>query len=290
MELRVVLTGAAGQLGQVLTRDLKRTHEVFALTRSSLELTDRTVVPERVAKQRPEVIVNCAAYNDVDGAEENVRTALDVNAFAVQSLAEAAALADATLVHFGSDFVFDGRASGPYNEKDRPNPRSVYGASKLLGEVFAQVVPKHYVLRVESLFGGPGGKSTVDRMAADLLGGRPVRAFYDRTVSPSYVEHVSVAVRRLIEKRAPYGLYHCTNSGFTTWYELALELARLLKVSGPAIVPVSADTVVLRAPRPKYCALANNKLGHAGVDMPRWQTALEQYVAARAIAKGASAH
>jgi len=281
MPLRVLVAGAAGQLGQVLVRDLKRTHEVFALTRSSLDLLDRANVPARVAKYRPEVIVNCAAFNDVDGAEDDARAALDINAFAVQSLAEAAIACDAVLVHFGSDFVFDGTASKPYTEEDWPNPRSVYGASKLLGEMFAVRAPKHYVLRVESLFGGPGGRSSVDKMAADISAGRPVRAFYDRTVSPSFVDHVSAATRRLIERSLPFGLYHCVNSGFTNWYELALELARRLKKESAAIVPVSADGVALKAPRPRFCALSNARLASIGIEMPTWQMAVEHYAASR---------
>jgi dTDP-4-dehydrorhamnose reductase len=108
-----------------------------------------------------------------------------------------------------------------------------------------------------------------------------VRAFYDRTVSPSFVDHVSAATRRLIEHESPFGLYHCVNSGFTTWYELALELARRLRKDAAAIVPVSAEGSGLKAPRPKFCALSNALLASLGIEMPTWQTAVEHYAVSR---------
>ena len=224
LALRIVITGAGGQLGQVLTRELRKGgHDVAALTRVSLDVTQGAAAVERVVKLQPEVIVNAAAFG-VDASEADPRHALDVNAFAVQTLADAARRTSAGLLHFSSDFVFDGETSTPYTEAARPNPRSVYGASKLLGEIFAQNVTKHWVLRVESLFGNPEGKSSIDKMVADLKAGRGVKAFSDRTVSPSYLDDVAAATRRLLERNAPPGLYHCVSSGVTTWYDLRRRL------------------------------------------------------------------
>jgi len=280
MGQRIVVTGAGGQLGKVLVRDLQKEHEVFGLTRESLDVSDRPAVRDRVVKLKPTVIVNCAAYNDVDGAEENPKAALAANAFGVSALADAAAASDAVFVHFGSDFVFDGRTSRPYTEKDSPNPLSVYGASKLLGEILATRAPKHYVLRLESVFGGAGRSSSIGRMADAIAKGDPVRAFADRTVSPSFVDDVSRATRRLVEKRAPFGLYHCVSTGFTNWMELAQELARLM--GKPAnIAPVASGKAGLKATRPRFCALACDKLANAGIEMPDWRGALARYVASR---------
>ncbi len=277
MSLRIVVTGAGGQLGKVLVRDLQKGHEVFGLTRETLDIADRPAVTERVAKLRPGVVVNGAAYNDVDGAEENPKLALAVTGFGVGALADAAAASDAVLVHFGSDYVFDGRATRPYTEKELPNPLSVYGASKLLGEILAPRAPKHYVLRVESLFGGAGHSSSIGTMAEKIAKGEPVKAFYDRTVTPSYVGDVSRAVQRLLEKRLPYGLYHCVSSGMTTWHELALELARMMGKQAQ-ISASSVERAGLKAPRPRYCALSNNKLADAGIELPDWRGAIYRFV------------
>jgi dTDP-4-dehydrorhamnose reductase len=280
LALRIIITGAGGQLGQVLLRELgKAGHDVAAFTHATLDLTRRDEVLERVAKLKPDVIVNTAAFG-VDASEEDPRKALEVNGFAVQTLADAARRASAGLVQYSSDFVFDGETSTPYTESARPNPRNVYGASKLLGECLAQNAPRHWVLRVESLFGNPEGKSSVDRMVADLKVGRGVKAFSDRTVSPSYMDDVAAATKRLLERNVASGIYHCVSSGFTTWYELAVELKRVLGASRASITSVSVDDMRGPVVRPKFCALSNEKLANAGIELPSWQNALQRYLGA----------
>jgi dTDP-4-dehydrorhamnose reductase len=273
MPLRILVTGAGGQLGHVLLRELRRGgHEVAALTRAALDLTAREQVLERIEKVRPQAVVNATVFG-VEESEENPATALAVNAFAVRTLAEACRNANATLVHFSSDFVFDGTATSPYRETDRPNPGSVYGATKLLGEIYAQGVPRHFVLRVASLFGIRDGKSTIDRMFADIRAGRTVSAFYDRTLSPAFVDDVAAATRRLLEGKAASGIYHCVNAGFTTWHELAIELAR--QISSPTkVVPISADGLASKVSRPRFAALSNEKLANLGIELPGWQSAI----------------
>jgi dTDP-4-dehydrorhamnose reductase len=180
-------------------------------------------------------------------------------------------------VHFGTDFVFDGGASSPYAEEDSPNPQSTYGASKLLGDWFAADAPSHFVLRVESLFGGEHRRSSIDRIVAALSAGEPARVFVDRTVTPSYVYDVASATWTLLEKRSEYGLYHCVNTGATTWLGIADRAKRLLG-SSAEIVGVRVGDVQLRAKRPQYCALANEKLLRAGIEMPPWEDALERHL------------
>jgi dTDP-4-dehydrorhamnose reductase len=277
---RIVVTGGGGQLGKVLVRDLQKDHEVFGLTRESLDVADRAAVRERIAKLRPTIVLNAAAYNDVDGAEEDPKTAFATNAFGVGALADAAAAAGAVLIHFSSDFVFDGKATRPYTEKDLPNPLSLYGASKLLGDVLAPRAPKHFVLRLESVFGGDGRTSSIGKMADMLAKGEPVKAFYDRTVTPSYVEDVTRVVQKLLEKPLPWGLYHCVSSGTTTWHELAMELARMMG-SKTAVSSVSMEKAGLKAPRPRNCALSNNRLADLGIEVPDWRSALYRFVEAR---------
>lgn len=278
--MKLLVTGAAGQLGTAIIDELGRGHTVVACGRAELDIADREQVRCLAQGARPDVIINCAAYTNVDGSEDDPVSALGTNAFGVRYLAEAARRADARLVHYSTDFVFDGEASRPYVEEDPPNPRSAYAISKLLGEWFARDAPRHYVLRVESLFGGSAARSSIDRIISALEAGHRARVFVDRTVSPSYVRDVASATRTLIDRGADAGVYHCVNSGSTTWYELAKEVGRLLGVE-PALDPVRVAQVTLRAARPKYCVLSNEKLARAGVAMPSWQDALSRYLEKR---------
>jgi dTDP-4-dehydrorhamnose reductase len=281
--MKALVIGAAGQLGTVMVARLRGPQEhnvrfdVVPLTRAEVDLTDAAALRDIVLGLKPGVIVNCAAYNLVDQAEDDPKPALEVNAFAPRVLAEAADEIGATFVHYSTDFVFDGKALRPYTEADPARPQSVYGSSKLLGEWFAAQTTRHYVLRVESLFGGTYVRSSIDKIIATIEQGAETRVFVDRVVTPSYVEDVVTATLALLGAGAPYGLYHCVNSGETTWDGLAEEVARLL--DRPAnLVPVKVADVKMRARRPQYCALSNRKLAEAGVPMPSWQDSLARYL------------
>lgn len=277
----VLVIGAAGRLGAAIV-DAFADRAVIAHTRASLDVTDPASVHAAVAQAAPAVIVNCAAFNAVDESEDRPLEALATNAFAVRTLARAADGAGATLVHYGSDFVFDGSATEPYDEEAPPSPASTYAVSKLLGEWFALDAARSFVLRVESLFGGlpgwTGRRGSLDGIVEALQQGRPVPVFTDRVVSPSYVHDIARATRHLVDSQAPPGLYHCVNSGFATWYEVAAEAARVLGVT-PRLEPVTLDQVRLQARRPRFCALANRKLAAAGFPMPTWRDALRRWLA-----------
>ena len=277
--MKILVTGAAGQLGTAVADRYADRAEIVAVTRQTLDLGDTKAVEAFVARHVPDVVINCAAYNNVDGAEDEAVEALRVNAMAVAALARGASAAGAAFVHYGTDFVFDGAGTRPYEEDDDPAPQSVYALSKLLGEWFATDVPRHYVLRVESLFGGKARRSSVDRIADAIRAGQPARVFTDRTVTPSYVEDVADATWSLLTSQSPAGLYHCVNSGVTTWFELAQEIGRLLAVE-PTLLPVKVADVPMKARRPQYAALSNAKLARAGISMPSWQNALRRYLLA----------
>jgi dTDP-4-dehydrorhamnose reductase len=279
----ILVTGAAGQLGQAIVETFRSTHQTVALTRRDLDVTRSDDVARVCREIGPAAIVNCVGYNNVDGAETEQETALAVNAFAVRALARAARACDAILVHYSSDFVFDGESDHPYEEDDLPAPRSVYAASKMLGEWFAADAPRHYVLRVESLFGGVARmSSSFDKIIDAIAAGGPVRVFVDRVVSPSYVFDVAEATRKLVQLQPPIGVYHCVNSGHATWAELA-EVARRRVGVDARLEPVKLADVKLAAARPRYCALSNEKLRAAGIAMPAWQDALDRYLAARGL-------
>jgi dTDP-4-dehydrorhamnose reductase len=249
------------------------------LGRRDLDLADAHAVRRAVARLRPDIIVNCAAYTDVDGAEGAAAHAMAVNGLAVGTLARAAREVGATLVHYSTDFVFDGTSPAPYVETDEPQPQSVYAQSKLVGEWLAADAPVHYVLRVESLFGGPLAKSSIDRIVDAIAGHREARVFADRTVSPSFVDDVADATAFLVASGAPSGLYHCVNTGSATWYDVARVIAGRLGRPDATITPVSVTDVVLKAKRPQFASLANEKLARAGYPMASWEDALDRHLA-----------
>jgi dTDP-4-dehydrorhamnose reductase len=282
--MRIVVIGAAGRLGATVRHDLLSAgHHVDAPGRAELDICDARQVATAIERLQPDAIVNCSAYNAVDAAEADPTTAFAVNAQGPSLLAAAARAIGAVLVHYSTDFVFDGETQQPYSEDQPTNPLSVYGASKLAGENEVRSAPRHYILRLESVFGGSGRnghRATVDQMTDKLLAGVTVPALADRTVSPSYVVDVAHASRMLVERDAPHGTYHCVNSGCTTWVDLATEVARQLGVRG-RIEPVQAANLNTPARRPRFCALSNRKLLEVGVVMPTWQSAIGRHLLVR---------
>ncbi len=276
--MKVLVVGAAGQLGQAMVAHLAREYEVVAATRADVDLTGHAAVLEFVHRVSPQAIVNCASYNDVDGAQTHQQRAFAVNAFAPRTLARAAEAIDATLIHYSTDFVYAGAASRPYTEADLPEPQSVYAQSKLVGEWMVAGWRKHYVVRVESLFGGTQARSSVDRIADAVRTGKQAPVFFDRVTSPSFIDDVAAASAHLLRAEAPFGLYHCVNTGHATWLDLGREIARVLGRSEDALKPVSVDEVTFAAPRPRFAALSNQKLADAGFVMPAWQDAIGRYL------------
>lgn len=280
--MKVIVTGAAGHLGAAMVEEFASAHDVAPLGRLELDIADRVGVARALKAFAPDAVINCAAYTDVDAAQDHPVQALEINALGVMALARAAAECGAALVHFSTDFVFNGRTDRPYVETDEPCPESFYGCSKLLGEYLAEDAPRHYVLRVASIFGGPtagatardGSLGTIVRMLKD---GKEIAVFTDRTASPSYAPDIASATRALLERRLPCGLYHCVNSGAATWHEIAAEAAAVLGVAA-RLKPITLDGMTLAAPRPKYSALNPGKLEALGIPMRSWQDAVRDWL------------
>jgi dTDP-4-dehydrorhamnose reductase len=276
--MKVLIVGAAGQLGQAMVQRLSTDHAVTALSRADLDLTRFADVRERIMSLAPEAVINCAGYNNVDQAQSDQAAVMNANAFVVRTLARAAAELEAVLMHYSSDFVFSGKTTAPYTELDRPEPQSVYAQSKLIGEWMAADAPRHYVLRVESLFGGPKRRSSIDRIAQAVGAGDAAPVFVDRVVSPSFVHDVAEASAHLLRTLPAFGVYHCVNTGYGTWFDVGREIARLLGKSDAALQPIQVKDVALPASRPQFAALSNAKLAQAGFAMPRWQDAIARYL------------
>jgi dTDP-4-dehydrorhamnose reductase len=280
--MKIVVLGSAGQLGRDLCPRLSGT--VVPLTRAEVDLADDARLAEVIGGHRPDVVVNCAAYNFVDKAESEPAAAFAVNAFAVRELAKVCRDLSAKLVHVSTDYVFglDSNRSTPFCETDAPGPVSVYGASKLAGEYFVRsICPRHLVVRTCGLYGvwGAGGKggNFVETMLRVAGQGKPLRVVSDQRCTPSFTADVADAIAQLIEKDAN-GLLHVTNSGDCSWYELAAAIFRTADVTADlTAIPTSEYPTPAR--RPGYSVLSTDALVAAGVSRPRpWQEALAAYL------------
>jgi dTDP-4-dehydrorhamnose reductase len=282
--MKVLLTGAGGLLASAIVREFTKSAEIYAVSRRDLDIADEASALRLVESITPDVIINCAAYNLVDRAETDRDVALRTNAAGPRVLMRASVAVGAILVHYGTDFVFDGDSDRPYVETDATNPRGVYAWSKMLGEWFALESPRAYVLRTESLFGLPNEdgsrQGSLDFLIGKILGGGAVPVFVDRTITPAYTTDLARATRALVEDGAAFGVYHGVNSGAVSWVDIASEAARLLgkPLNLEALTLESAN---LAAPRPRYSALSNEKLRAIGIDMPSWQDALGRFFAER---------
>lgn len=282
--MRILLTGHLGQLATDL-KPLLAGEELILSEIEDLPLENAARVMERVSAARPEMIVNCAAYNRVDEAEDNPEAAFAANAFGPRHLALAARAVGAVMVHFSTDYVFDGDRRAPYTEADLPCPRSVYGVSKLSGEHMVQAtLDRHFIFRVCGLYGYAGsrdkGSNFVETMLALAGNGKPLRVVADQVLTPTSTVDVARAARRVIATDR-YGLYHLTSSGACSWYEFARKIFELAGVS-PEVVPVETSAFPAKARRPAYSVLDNARLRAAGFEeMPPWEDALKRYLAGR---------
>ena len=285
--MRVLLIGYRGQLGSDL-RTAFAEEDLVLTTQEQLRVEDATQVNDFVARARPELILNCAAFHRVDDCEDSAERAFEVNVFGVRNLALAAARVGAVLVHFSTDYVFDGPRRTPYAESDLPCPKCQYGVSKLAGEFLLQSMwPKHFIFRVSGLYGYAGsrekGTNFVELMIGLARQGKPIRVVNDQVLTPTSTMDVARAVRLLADTEC-YGLYHLTNAGECSWHEFAQAIFEDAKLQ-PALTAVASDAFPTRAKRPNYSVLDNRKLRENGFpDLPHWREALTSYIAGRAPA------
>ena len=285
--MRTILFGAGGQLGVDLARLCrKRGHTLLALARSQLDITDEAAIRQRIARHKPDCVINAAAYNQVDRAEGDIDTALRVNALAVRNIAAACGEVGAVMVHYSTDYVFDGEKGSPYTETDVPAPQSVYGVSKLAGETFAQAhCPSHYVLRVAGVFGPPGRHTKRGNFAEFVLrkcaDGAPLRIVDDQVATPTFGPALAARTLDAIERKIPFGLYHLAGGEPVSWYEFARKIVHLAHCACD-LEPIGRTLHQAKARRPRYSALSNAKVEATGlVSMPSLDDAIADYLALR---------
>ena len=282
---RAVVIGARGQLGSEIMRELAP-HAPMGLDHEQIEIEDDGSVENMFADLAPTLVVNTAAFLNVDECERRPDRAFAVNSVAVERLAAATLRHGAVLATISTDYVFDGDLRRPYSEADVPSPRTIYGVSKLAGETCVRRRGgRYFIFRTSGLYGvrtaTQKGYTFVDRIIDRVRAGERPTVVTDMFFSPSYAADVATAIRAVFERES-YGLYHITNAGTCSWFQFAEHALHL------AGLPANVEPIVYKdfnsvVPRPAYSALACKALNDLGVEMPPWRHALRRYIAARAV-------
>ena len=286
MSKRAVVFGNLGQLGVELTAELRgRGYEVFGSDRAQLDITDRRRVEQHLAEVDPEVVFNAAAHNQVDVAEEEPEAAFAVNALAVRNVALGCRQVNARLVHYSTDYVFDGRAGRPYTEQDTPHPLGAYAVSKLAGELYAQAyLEAPLIIRTSGVF-GPGGLDTargnfIEVMLRLAASAKPIRVVEDHIASPAYAPVLAARSVDLVD-RGQTGVFHIGGGTPISWF----SFARMIFVAAglePELRPTNERGYRTAAQRPKFSALANARMEALGLEpMPSLDWCIQDYFARR---------
>jgi len=276
--MRLLVLGARGMLGSdVMLAAESSGHEVTGYGHNELDITDIEALRRRFLRDKPDAVINCAAWTDVDGAEDDPEGALLVNGTGAGNVAAAAAEIGARVVYVSSDYVFDGEKGSDYVESDQTNPVSVYGKTKLAGEVATAAANRRsYIVRSSWLFGidGPNFVNTMIRLGKSQ---GQVLVVHDQVGSPTYTWHLGYGLVRLLDSDA-FGIHHMAAGGSCSWYEFAKEIFKLEEMD---VVTLSATTEMFgrKAPRPPHSALVS-EMEHA-IELPSWQDGLASYLAQR---------
>ena len=281
--MKILITGANGMLAKSVREKLSEGNELICTDVNELDITDETAVLKKVEEIKPEYIINCAAYTAVDKAEDVYDLADKINADGPGNLAKAAKAVDAVLIHISTDYVFNGDLdiSKSYVETDQVGPVTVYGKTKLHGEEEVQKnTDKFYIFRTAWLYGD--GNNFVRTMLKLGTTKDEINVVSDQHGSPTYAEDLANIIKQAIEKKIPYGIYHTTNQGFTTWYEFTKKIFELANISCK-VNPVTTEKYieimkVKQAKRPFNSKLSKEKILSQGIEIPTWEEGLKRYL------------
>lgn len=284
--MKIAVFGCEGQLGVELVNEFRRrSTEVYAYNRREVDITDFRALESQLGLLDPDVVVNAAAYNKVDVAETEPQVAYAANGLAVRNLAMACRQLDARLVHFSTDYVFDGMAGRPYREEDGVRPLSAYGVSKLAGEFYALGYCDHsLVLRTSGVFGPHGVKTAGGNFVESMLRlaskGTPMRVVHDHVASPTYAPELARVTADLVERKE-LGVFHAGGGEPISWFDYAAMIFKLRGLT-PELKATDEREYRTAAKRPKYSALENARLARVGVaPFPALQLQLQRYFAER---------
>jgi dTDP-4-dehydrorhamnose reductase len=282
---RVLILGAGGTLGRELVARMRGSYRVIVRTRAQCDITRAGELLRLLDQERPQIVINAAAYTDVDRAEREQEQAWAINAVAPAELAVQCATRAIQLVHYSTDYIFDGQLGRPYLESDPPHPLSVYGHSKLAGE---QAVltnhPTALVLRAAWLYGA-AGRNYASTMARRLLVGETIACECDRLGNPTWAGTLALLTESLLQREAQ-GIFHVSCGGATSWHGFARELARRMRVNDIERRVTAVPSAVLQraATRPANSVLASERLAEFGLAQPPWQVGLVSYLATLPLA------
>jgi len=274
---KVLITGASGMLGSDLPKIWSRFTSVMGVDLGDFDITDREAVEKYFKTIRPDLVIHCAAFTNVDGAESQADTAMLINANGTKNIAYAAREVGAEVVYFSTDFVFDGKKGEPYLEDDPARPASVYGKSKYAGECsLREILPAHYIVRIAWLYGRHGSNFvyTIRNAARE---NKELKVVDDQIGSPTFTVDVAYHLRCIVE-RGQWGTWHLSAEGETSRYQFAQEVLKNCGIETP-VRPVSTEEFPLPAPRPSYGVLSNQKyFKECGRKMPHWKESLAEFL------------
>jgi dTDP-4-dehydrorhamnose reductase len=276
--MKIIVTGYNGQLGYDVVKSLRESglKNILGIGSNDLDITKKLLVNKYMDNEKPDVIIHCAAYTGVDQAEDNRDLCFDVNVNGTKYLIEAAVKQNAKFVYFSTDYVFSGDSLNPYEINDMPNPKSVYGESKYLGELETLKYDKHFIIRISWVF-GKNGNNFVKTMLRIGKEKKILSVVSDQIGSPTYTKDLSKLIVGLI-KTEKYGIYHATNEGHCSWYEFAKKIFELSNIK-VELKQISTSEYPTKAKRPMNSLLSKDSLIKNKFDLlPTWQDALKRYL------------
>ena len=276
--MKILITGANGLLGHELSSVLKD-HSLILLSHSQFDISDIDSVNKQIDSTSPDIIINSAAYTQVDNCETNYELAFKSNAIGPKNLAIKCKQLDIPLIHISTDYVFEGNENkSPLVEDDKLGPKTIYGKTKLEGEKFVKEnCDKYFILRTAWLYGE--GKNFVKTMVNLSKNNKELKVVNDQIGSPTYAKDLANAIKEIIEKKSDkYGIYHVTNKGEVSWYEFAKKIFEINKIE-IKVIPVTSEEFPRPAPRPHYSVLSNQKWINSGfTPMRNYEIALKEYL------------
>jgi len=276
--MKILVLGHKGMLGTALMERLRAAHDVTGRDIEDFDITAAASCREVIAAVAPEVVINAAAYTNVDGAESDEGRCFAVNAAGVENIAAACRDRGIKIVHFSTDYVFDGTRTTPYTEEDVPAPRGVYARSKAAGEACLREVSEDYLLIRTAWLYGPVGKNFVKTILEKALHNRNLRVVDDQIGSPTYSRDLAGATAVLLEQ-GHRGIFHVTNRGSCSWYEFTRKILAYARFDAVSVTPIKTEELHLPAPRPAYSVLSTAKFTAAtGKTLRFWPLALEEFM------------
>jgi dTDP-4-dehydrorhamnose reductase len=271
--MRILITGATGQLGRELIKGLND-DELLTPTHKQIDIRDPNSI-KRIVDLNPEIIIHTAAYTDVDGCEENHELAWDVNSFGTKNIATAAEEIKAKLIYISTDYVFDGKKKEPYLETDRPNPLNIYGKSKYSGENYVRDICSRFIIIRTSWLYGKEGKNFVYTILTRSKEREELKVVNDQIGCPTNARDLAESIKKLIPSKTS-GIYHASGEGECSWYEFALEIVRLSGIR-IKVIPITSNEISRKAPRPSYAVLRNSCFAESATTMRHWRKALTDF-------------